>query len=283
MTNKFEKLKKTIIECSFSNDWMAAKDEWDVIHLKENDQQTNNCICGQEHLLYEYTIKNRITEIKLNPIGSKCIKQFQNPKLSQDTDTYRQFLDLVNAVKNGEYIDLKSGLFTKRLLNYLKDTEGVFQPNAYNKFNPQNDGEFLIKMFNKKKPLSQKQKSKVNALIVSNIIPFAKSKIEVDNTNFINELFEELGGSDRVYFDTETEQDFGNYIEWPVLENYSDDELEWVTDRLLINKDSFSSRDDLINEIRNTEEIPEGIHYERDGDDAAFPDEAKDPRMSPQD
>ena len=68
-----------------------------------------------------------------------------------------------------------------------------------------------------------------------------------------------------------------------VLENYSDDELEWVTDRLLINKDSFSSRDDLINEIRNTEEIPEGIHYERDGDDAAFPDEAKDPRMSPQD
>lgn len=98
------------------------------------------------------------------------------------------------------------------------------------------------------------------------------------SNNFIEDLFDKLGGKGRVYYDTASEQDFGNYIEWPRLEAYSDDELEWVAQELGI--ELSNDREELIEEIRDAGEVPEGKCYENEDEDA-FPEEAQDPRMHP--
>ena len=99
-----------------------------------------------------------------------------------------------------------------------------------------------------------------------------------DYSNFIEDLFTELGGEARVSYGTASKQDFGNYIEWPYLDDYSDDELEWVVQEL--NIELSDDKDELIERIRDTGEVPEGTCYERD-DESVFPEESKDPRMHP--
>ena len=67
-----------------------------------------------------------------------------------------------------------------RLIKYFFD-EGVYNC-EFNKYDGQNDYEFLIKMFNKKNKdsISKNQQRKINAIIINQIIPYLKELLEKD-------------------------------------------------------------------------------------------------------
>jgi hypothetical protein len=117
----------------------------------------------------------------LFPIGSKCIEKFGRDDLNEIISVKEGLFNLLRRIKSNEFITLKDSGFTRKLIRFFYD-QNVFQPNQYNDNNPENDYDFLIKMFNMKKPPSDKQASKIRALIVSEIKPFllkylAKSQI----------------------------------------------------------------------------------------------------------
>lgn len=177
MSANFPQLVQTVINNSVSNDWNGARNEWEVTGIDEDQTVTSQCVCGQENLRYLYTIENTQNGNILSPIGSQCIKQFNNSQLTDDTNTYRQLFDLIKAVDNHKFIDLKTGnYFSRKLLKYLYNN-GAFQDSRYNHWNGHNDYQFLLDMFNKRTPLSDRQSRKVKALIMNDIIPFAKRQI----------------------------------------------------------------------------------------------------------
>ncbi len=154
-------LKKIVINNSESDNFEIAKLEWEVIDVKESED-IEFCICNHE-IKYMYKIQNKINHNILFPIGSECIKHFNNQKLEEQASIYKQFLKLKNTVKNNEIIYLKNGLFSRKLLRFLYEL-GIFEPNKYNDYFPENDYLFLLKMFNKRK-MTQKQENKVNVLM----------------------------------------------------------------------------------------------------------------------
>ncbi|MCC4370546.1 hypothetical protein LMB49_10830 [Limosilactobacillus reuteri] len=105
-TSQFEQLTKTVVAASESDDWMSAKDEWTVIGMEEDPTQSEACICGQEDLVYLFTIQNQLNGTKLFPIGSRCINQFNNSDLNVQVTTYQALWKLVKAVNAKEYITL---------------------------------------------------------------------------------------------------------------------------------------------------------------------------------
>lgn len=187
MTAQFEQLCKKVIASSESNNWTDAKKEWSIVNVSEDETATSQCICGKENLRYLYTIKNTFNGKTLFPIGSQCIKQFDQEDLNHDVTTYRKLLKLQQAVENNKYISLNTTYFSRNLLLYLYEHE-AFKPNKYNHNNPKEDYEFLLKMFNKKEQPDEKYKRKINALIMNVIIPFAKEKIKKDDAERNNQL-----------------------------------------------------------------------------------------------
>jgi hypothetical protein len=178
MTAQFEQLVKTVVVNSESNKWIDAKNEWNVVNISEDESAESQCICGKENLRYLYTIKNTLNGNTLFPIGSECIKQFNQEALNNDVTTYRKLLKLQQAVENNEFISLDSTYFSRNLLSYLYQN-GAFKPNKYNNNDPEEDYEFLLSIFNKRKPLDVKYQNKIKALIINAIIPFAKEKVKM--------------------------------------------------------------------------------------------------------
>ena len=115
----------------------------------------------------------------LFPIGSTCIKKFGRGDLEQELAAYEDMFRLLRAVETGEYIELTSQFFTRRLLSYLLDND-AFKANQFNHFTPELDYEFLLQMFNKrnKDGITYAQKRKIKAIIVNSIIPFMRTKIK---------------------------------------------------------------------------------------------------------
>ncbi|MCC4509355.1 hypothetical protein LMC05_10155 [Limosilactobacillus reuteri] len=174
-TSQFEQLTRTVVASSESDDWMSAKDEWTVIGMEEDSTQSEACICGQEDLVYLFTIQNQLNGTKLFPIGSRCINQFKNADLNVQVTTYQALWRLIKAVNAKEYITLDNKFFTRKLLKYLYDND-AFKPNEHNNWDPEQDYKFLLKMFNMRTEPSKKRQAKVKALIMNAVIPFAKKQ-----------------------------------------------------------------------------------------------------------
>ena len=99
--------------------------------------------------------------------------------MDQEVAAYEDMFRLLRAVEAGEYIELTSKFFTRRLLLYLLNND-AFEANQFNNFNPESDYEFLLQMFNKrnKDDITYAQERKIKAIIVNSIIPFMKRKIK---------------------------------------------------------------------------------------------------------
>lgn len=179
MKSQFDQLVKKVIEKSESNNWNIAKTEWTVFSLVEDTEMSSDCICGQENLRYLYTIKNKLNDNTLFPIGSHCINQFNQSELDEEVSVYRKLFDLLLAVQNKDFIKLNSTYFSRKLLMYLYENN-AFQPNKFNHGDPENDYAFLVQMFNKRNQPSYKQQMKIKALIMKSIIPFAKNLINAN-------------------------------------------------------------------------------------------------------
>ena len=99
-TDKNYKLIDEVMNCSKADDWQNAKTEWQIVNytdveLTEDDEHT--CVCGKEGLKHLYTIQNTITKKTLFPIGSVCIKKFENEGLNSQLNYWKQLLQLKNA------------------------------------------------------------------------------------------------------------------------------------------------------------------------------------------
>lgn len=177
MASDYQKLHEAVIEQSESNNWEDAKEEWtNVDDIEEDDQLSSQCVCGHENLRYLFTITNAINGRKLFPIGSTCIKQFENDDLNTVVGVYRQLLDLEKAVKDGTFVELNSDFFSRNMLRYLYDND-AFAASVYNDFDAYNDYKFLLDMFNKRTEPSENQQRKINALVLKQIIPFIRKRI----------------------------------------------------------------------------------------------------------
>ncbi len=180
MSTNFQKLKSEVISSSESNDWYSAVDEWSIGDCYINDMLDSECICGKEHIKYEFSIVNDYNGNILYPIGSSCIKRFDREDLSELVNVHEQMSRLLEAVEAGEYIEINSDYFSRKLLGFLYE-EGAFMPNKYNSFNPRNDYLFLLDVFNSrdKSWINSNVQRKINAIIVNSIRPYLKGKIKL--------------------------------------------------------------------------------------------------------
>lgn len=169
MRKDLKTLHKTVIEYSESNNWYDAVEEWEILDCRIDDQMKEICICGHEGLRYCFTIQNRFNNNILYPIGSSCIMQFERSDLKQVISIYQQLFDIRTKYYNHKKILLKD--FSRKLLYFFLE-EDVLKPSLYNHYNPKNDYEFLLQMFNQRVEPTARQQAKINAIIVSSIIPY---------------------------------------------------------------------------------------------------------------
>lgn len=52
--------------------------------------------------------------------------------------------------------------------------EGVFRATKYNNYDPENDYNFMLQMFNQRLEPTSRQQSKINAIIMNSIIPYIR-------------------------------------------------------------------------------------------------------------
>lgn len=166
-------LQKTVIDFSESSYWIDAVEEWDILDCSIDDEMKEICICRHEGLRYCFSIQNRYNNNILYPIGYSCILQFGRNDLKQVVSIYEQLFHIRNKYYNNEKITLKD--FSRRLLQFFLE-EDVFKPTRYNSYNPENDYQFMLQMFNQRSEPTIKQQSKINAIIVNSIIPYIKTK-----------------------------------------------------------------------------------------------------------
>lgn len=171
MNKYFQNLIETVINLSESDSWESAVTEWEIEDCIEDEDAATQCVCGHENLRYLFTIKNVLNGNEVFPIGSTCIKKFERTDLDDKATIDISMFKLMHAVTNGEFIKLKGGLFTRKIIKYLYDN-GCFVDNDYNQNCAYNDYEFFLKMFNKKDEISPAQQRKVTAIIMAYIRPF---------------------------------------------------------------------------------------------------------------
>lgn len=82
-------LYEIILQHSESNLPKEAIREWDIVNDSEYDECID-CICGHKNIKYTYTIKNRINDKILFPLGSSCIRKFE----------YQDLIDQIKIVTN---------------------------------------------------------------------------------------------------------------------------------------------------------------------------------------
>ncbi|MBP5444815.1 MAG: hypothetical protein J6Y28_01460 [Acholeplasmatales bacterium] len=177
MSIYYDNLTKAVLDKSDSKDWMSASREWEIFDCVEDNTRSTICICGKEGLRYVFTIKNMLNGNLLSPIGSTCIKKFNDSELYDEASIWEKEFKLYHAVSTNSFINLKdSGLFSRKLLRKLYE-EGAIKPTRYNNNDPYKDYQFLLDMFNKRNP-SERQLSKCTAIILNSIIPFIKRKLK---------------------------------------------------------------------------------------------------------
>lgn len=118
---KKEKFIEELLKYSTSKTIESAKEEWNVISVKNND---GKCICGQA-LSYSITMQNNINE-NIITVGGDCINKFisnnlgvsiikcygkiRKNKYSLLTDNVLQYLvekEIINEAEKEEYVEDK--------------------------------------------------------------------------------------------------------------------------------------------------------------------------------
>lgn len=90
-------LRKAVLDASKSDNWDEASHEWELLNSTKDFSGDTVCVCGHEGLTYLYTIKNSNTNKVLYPIGSECIKLFNNNKLNQAFKNSEKIRCLLNS------------------------------------------------------------------------------------------------------------------------------------------------------------------------------------------
>lgn len=171
------RLQKTILKNSVSKIWAEAAREWEIAGCDEDESLRSSCLCGRGHLKYLYTLRNKKNGKTLSPIGGACIKKFGRSDFDEQREIDERLFRLTRAAEENRYISLTPDFFSRKLLKYILE-DGAFTPSKYNHYNGENDYDFLLKMFNRKKAPAGREKAKIRAIIVLSIKPYLKKRKE---------------------------------------------------------------------------------------------------------
>lgn len=146
-----KKMIETIIKNSIADRFEEAALEWDVTKCTTGDGE---CICGQKHLQYLFTIRNRKNGIELYPVGSECIKKFNNEHAIETAMRMQELLAIaekLKALQSKTKKQVPDGIgfqvFSRKLLKFMY-LNGAFPANRFNRYNGYNDYEFALGTFN---------------------------------------------------------------------------------------------------------------------------------------
>ena len=136
----------TVIGLSVADDWEGARREWEIVGCEVDETHSATCVCGKEGLRYVYTIANTETGETLSPIGSSCIKKFEQSDMDEELAGWQQAIKLMEeAARIGkeDYVHLHSGSYSRKLLYFLYEQD-AFRPTKYNGYDGYNDYLFLL-------------------------------------------------------------------------------------------------------------------------------------------
>ena len=165
-----------VIESSVSDIWDSAVLEWEIFDCEEDEALESSCICGKEDLRYLFTIRNTRNGNMLYPIGSSCMRKFERDDLDEEVAVKVQLFKLLHAIESNSFLTLSSDFFSRKLLLYLLDL-GAFKPTSYNHYDPEEDYQFMLDMFNKGSRRTESQDKKVTAIIMNSIRPFLRDML----------------------------------------------------------------------------------------------------------
>jgi len=166
----YRNLIATVLRLSESNEWESAVNEWCIEGVEEDETLAESCVCGKEELRYLFTIRNTINESTLSPIGSSCIKKFERTDLNEEIAVKIKLFKLLHAIEKNKFLTLSAELFSRKLLRHLYDV-AVFKASRFNNFDPYNDYQFMLDMFNKCQRRTEKEDKRVSAIILNSIKP----------------------------------------------------------------------------------------------------------------
>lgn len=85
----------TVIGLSVADDWEGDRREWEIVGCEVDETHSATCVCGKEGLRYVYTIANTETGETLSPIGSSCIKKFEQSDMDEELAGWQQAIKLM--------------------------------------------------------------------------------------------------------------------------------------------------------------------------------------------
>ena len=170
-----ENLINAVIDNSNANNWDDAVLEWDIVDCIEDETCSESCVCGKYGLRYLYTIVNDRNGNALHPIGSCCILKFNRIDLNEEISVCEGMFRLLHAVEDNQFIELSPKFFTRKLITELYE-RGSFDT-EYNGFDGEEDYNFFLKMFSKRKKedITFKMHRKIRAIIYNSIRPYLMS------------------------------------------------------------------------------------------------------------
>lgn len=120
--HSFERLKSHILPLSVSNDFNAARTEWQLVGV-EVSEEFDNCPCGQEIKEHCY-IQNRLTG-ETTYVGNVCINRFMQIETGNLFDGLKRIAKDDGANANHDLIEhaFRMGyLFSEKEYTFLKQT-----------------------------------------------------------------------------------------------------------------------------------------------------------------
>lgn len=160
----FESLQRQVVDQSAADTGFGARREWRVDNMEVDVDALTKCVCGNHGLKYLYRIVNAVTGYELEPIGSVCITQFENPEMDLEVGELRDLVDLDAAMRRGELNSIHGGGFSRRRIAALY-RYGAFDPGPYNRWDGYNDYEFVLDMFNRRNEPTVPQARKLAAVL----------------------------------------------------------------------------------------------------------------------
>ena len=157
-------LREAVKSASSARSWADAQLEWDIVGQPDIDETRGaTCVCGQEGLMYLYTVVNRVTGTALHPIGSTCIVEHFGaaPAMMARLATLRAVAGATVAMRtHAGFLDLRRDITPTRL-NALAE-EGVLGGS---------DARLLMALRRRRRPLTFDQHVVAERLLRETVAP----------------------------------------------------------------------------------------------------------------
>lgn len=116
-------LIEIINQNSTSENFQMNSREWSVMECIDQGEDTERCICGKEGIRYCYRIYNKKTNKSLYPIGSSCIKKFNNEDMNSQMKTLTELADFKRYLKEAVLLAITKNEYNPIDFKWLKNPD----------------------------------------------------------------------------------------------------------------------------------------------------------------